>query len=133
MTTVLVTGATDGLGRLVAGDLARRGLDVLVHGRDAGRAEAVAAEIGAAGVHLADFASLAQVRALAEELPPVDVLVNNAGLISERREVTEDGLELTLQVNHLAPFVRDLVEDSYDLVASGLPKRVQAELGWSPG
>ena len=108
MTTVLVTGATDGLGRVVAGDLARRGLDVLVHGRDARRAEAVAAEIGAAGVHLADFASLAQVRALAEELPALDVLVNNAGLISEERKVTEDGLELTFQVNHLAPFLLTL-------------------------
>ena len=108
MTTVLVTGATDGLGRVVAGDLARRGLDVLVHGRDAARADAVAGEIGAAGVHLADFASLAQVRALAEELPPLDVLVNNAGLISERRRMTEDGLELTFQVNHLAPFLLTL-------------------------
>ena len=105
MTTILVTGATDGLGRVVAGDLARRGMRVLVHGRSAERAQAVAEEIGAAGVHLADFSSLAQVRALAEELPHVDVLVNNAGLISERREVTEDGLELTFQVNHLAPFL----------------------------
>ena len=105
MTTVLVTGATDGLGRVVAGDLAARGMEVLVHGRDAGRAEAVAAEIGAAGVHVADFASLAEVRALAEALPRLDVLVNNAGLISEERRVTGDGLELTFQVNHLAPFL----------------------------
>jgi len=78
MTTILVTGATDGLGRVVAGDLARRGMQVLVHGRSAERAQAMAGEIGAAGVHLADFASLAQVRALAEELPHIDVLVNNA-------------------------------------------------------
>ncbi len=105
MTTVLVTGATDGLGRVVARDLAARGLDVLVHGRSPERAEAVAGEIGAAGVHLADFSSLASVRALAEALPRVDVLVNNAGLISERRHVTEDGIELTFQVNHLAPFL----------------------------
>ena len=76
---ILVTGATDGLGRVVAGDLARRGMDVLVHGRSAERAQAVAEEIGAAGVHLADFSSLAEVRALAEELPRLDVLVNNAG------------------------------------------------------
>jgi NAD(P)-dependent dehydrogenase (short-subunit alcohol dehydrogenase family) len=106
MTTVLVTGATDGLGRVVAGDLARRGMDVLVHGRSADRAQAVAQEIGAAGVHLADFSSLADVRRLAEELPPrLDVLVNNAGLISEERVVTGDGIELTFQVNHLAPFL----------------------------
>jgi NAD(P)-dependent dehydrogenase (short-subunit alcohol dehydrogenase family) len=105
MTSILVTGATDGLGRVVAGDLAERGFAVLVHGRSAERAAAVAEEIGAAGVHIADFSSLAQVRALAGELPHVDVLVNNAGLISERREVTEDALELTFQVNHLAPFL----------------------------
>jgi NAD(P)-dependent dehydrogenase (short-subunit alcohol dehydrogenase family) len=105
MTTVLVTGATDGLGRAVARDLAARGLEVHVHGRSAGRASAVAEEIGAAGVHLADFASLTDVRALAEALPRVDVLVNNAGLISEERIVTGDGIELTFQVNHLAPFL----------------------------
>jgi len=105
MTTVLVTGATDGLGRVVARDLAARGFDVLVHGRSAARAEEVAGEVGAAGVHLADFSSLASVRALADALPRVDVLVNNAGLISEERVVTGDGLELTFQVNHLAPFL----------------------------
>ena len=105
MTTVLVTGATDGLGRVVARDLASRGLDVLVHGRDEARAAAVAEEVGAAGVHLADFSSLAAVRALADALPRVDVLVNNAGLISEERQATGDGLELTFQVNHLAPFL----------------------------
>ncbi len=105
MTTILVTGATDGLGRAVAGDLAARGIDVLVHGRSAERAEAVAAEIGAAGVHIADFASLAGVRALADALPALDVLVSNAGLISSERVVTGDGLELTFQVNYLAPFL----------------------------
>jgi len=105
MTTVLVTGATDGLGRVVARDLAARRFDVLVHGRDAGRAAATAEEIGAAGVHLADFSSLADVRSLADALPRVDVLVNNAGVISAERQVTGDGLELTLQVNHLAPFL----------------------------
>jgi NAD(P)-dependent dehydrogenase (short-subunit alcohol dehydrogenase family) len=105
MTTILVTGATDGLGRVVAHDLAARGFSVLVHGRDRERVSAMAQEIGAAGSYLADFAVLAEVRELASSLPRVDVLVNNAGLISERRVVTGDGLELTFQVNHLAPFL----------------------------
>jgi NAD(P)-dependent dehydrogenase (short-subunit alcohol dehydrogenase family) len=105
MTSVLVTGATDGLGRVVARDLASRGFDVLVHGRSSERVSAVAAEIGAAGEFLADFSALADVRALAESLPRVDVLVNNAGLISHERVVTGDGLELTFQVNHLAAFL----------------------------
>jgi NAD(P)-dependent dehydrogenase (short-subunit alcohol dehydrogenase family) len=74
MTTVLVTGATDGLGRVVARDLAARGLDVLV---------------------------------------------NNAGLISEERRVNGDGLELTFQVNYLAPFVL-----TNRLVERGPPRRV---------
>jgi NAD(P)-dependent dehydrogenase (short-subunit alcohol dehydrogenase family) len=105
MTTVLVTGATDGLGRGVAAELSRRGMKVLVHGRDRSRAEAAAEEIGAAGVHLADLSSFAQVRELADELPPLDILVNNAGVISQERVVTEDGCELTLQVNHLSHFL----------------------------
>src|ERR687894_532239 len=104
-TTVLVTGATDGLGRAVARDLTARGADVLVHGRDKRRVAEVAEEIGAAGTFLADFSSLAAVRALADGLPELDVLVNNAGLISEERVVTGDGLELTFQVNYLAQFM----------------------------
>ncbi len=108
MPKILVTGATDGLGREVARSLAADGHDVLVHGRDRARAESVAEEVGAAGVHLADFSSLADVRALAAELPHLDVLVNNAGLISEERVVTGDGIELTFQVNYLAPFLLTL-------------------------
>jgi NAD(P)-dependent dehydrogenase (short-subunit alcohol dehydrogenase family) len=105
MAVILVTGATDGLGRVVAADLVERGHDVLVHGRDRERTEAVASEIGAAGAHHADFASLDEVSALAAELAPLDVLVNNAGLISHERVVTGDGIELTFQVNYLAPFL----------------------------
>ena len=119
MTSVLVTGATDGLGRVVAADLADRGLEVHVHGRDRARVDAVAGEIGAAGAYVADFASLADVRALVDALPRLDVLVNNAGLISHDRVVTGDGIELTFQVNYLAPFLLTTA-----LLAGRPPRRV---------
>jgi NAD(P)-dependent dehydrogenase (short-subunit alcohol dehydrogenase family) len=106
--TVLVTGATDGLGRAVAKALAARGDDVIVHGRSRDRADAVAREIGAAGVRLADFAALDEVRGLAAESGDLDVLVNNAGVIVPERRVSRDGHELTFQVNHLAGFLLTL-------------------------
>jgi NAD(P)-dependent dehydrogenase (short-subunit alcohol dehydrogenase family) len=103
--TVLITGATDGLGRAVAQQLAARGDDVIVHGRDRRRAEDAAREIGAAGVLLADFAVLDEVRAMAADAPQLDILVNNAGVIVPERRLTADGNELTFQVNHLAGFL----------------------------
>ena len=105
MATVLITGSTDGLGRALAADVAGRGHDVVVHGRARARVDAVAREVGAAGAHVADFARLDEVRALAGELRDVDVLVNNAGIISGDRRLSEDGIELTFQVNHLAGFL----------------------------
>jgi NAD(P)-dependent dehydrogenase (short-subunit alcohol dehydrogenase family) len=66
--TALITGATDGLGRAVAGELSARGARVLVHGRDAGRAREVAQEVGSEHVYLADLASLDEVRRLAAEV-----------------------------------------------------------------
>ena len=105
MTTVLVTGATDGLGRALARELVQAGDTVLIHGRDARRGQDALAETGARELFLADFASLDAVRALAEELPPIDVLVNNAGLGFADREESEDGLELRFQVNYLAGYL----------------------------
>jgi NAD(P)-dependent dehydrogenase (short-subunit alcohol dehydrogenase family) len=105
MTTVLVTGATDGLGRALARELAQAGDTVLIHGRDRERGERALAETGASELFLADFASLDAVRALAADLPPIDVLVNNAGLGFGDREESEDGLELRFQVNYLAGYL----------------------------
>ena len=118
--TALVTGATDGLGRSVATQLAKRGARVLVHGRDHERAEATVREIREATGNdrvepqLADFASLAEVRELAERVaetaPELNLLINNAGIGSgmpegpERRE-SRDGVELRFAVNYLAGFV----------------------------
>jgi NAD(P)-dependent dehydrogenase (short-subunit alcohol dehydrogenase family) len=107
--TVLITGSTDGLGRGLAEALAGRGHDVVVHGRSRERVDAVAGEIGAAGAHVADFARLDDVRALADAARGVDVLVNNAGVSLADRQLSEDGYELTFQVNHLAGFLLTLL------------------------
>ncbi|GHJ41810.1 SDR family NAD(P)-dependent oxidoreductase [Streptomyces sp. TS71-3] len=115
MSTVLLTGATSGLGRRLAFELARIGHTVVVHGRDAHRTARLAAEIDDAGgeAHavVADLSSLAEVRALgirvATAHPDLDVLVNNAGVgfgaPGEERAQSADGHELRLAVNYLAP------------------------------
>jgi NAD(P)-dependent dehydrogenase (short-subunit alcohol dehydrogenase family) len=117
--TILVTGATDGLGRALAGELAASGADVLVHGRDEGRGRAtldgIRARTPAARVRFlrADLASLAEVRDLAaqveRETDRLDALVNNAGIGAttrgdERREESRDGHELRFAVNYLSGY-----------------------------
>jgi NAD(P)-dependent dehydrogenase (short-subunit alcohol dehydrogenase family) len=107
MTTVLVTGATDGLGRALARELVRAGDTVLIHGRDRGRGEQALAETGASELFLADYASLDEVRAMAARLAGIDLLVNNAGIGSsgDSRSESRDGLELRFQVNYLAGYL----------------------------
>jgi NAD(P)-dependent dehydrogenase (short-subunit alcohol dehydrogenase family) len=102
---ILVTGSTDGLGRGVAAELARRGARVLVHGRDRAKVEEVAPEVGAEAGLVADLAELARVRRLADEAGELDTLVNNAGVIVPERRESADGYELTFAVNHLSHFL----------------------------
>ncbi len=112
---VLITGATDGIGKETALELARMGARVLVHGRSEERCQQVVDEIRSQSDNpqveyvLADFASLAQVRALAAEVGQrverLDVLVNNAGGYFKERTLSADGYEMTFAVNHLAPFL----------------------------
>jgi NAD(P)-dependent dehydrogenase (short-subunit alcohol dehydrogenase family) len=102
---ILVTGSSDGHGKRVAQELASRGANVLVHGRDRDRTEAVAREIGSEQVRIGDLASLDDVRRLAGEIDALDTLVNNAGLISLERRASADGYELTFAVNYLSHFL----------------------------
>lgn len=129
--TVVVTGATSGIGRATAVGLARMGARVAITGRDRRRAEDAAGEIRAAGgggvdVFVADLSSQAQVRRLAGEvlrcLPRIDVLVNNVGGYWNTRHVTADGLERTFALNHLAPFL--LTGLLLDRLTQGAPARV---------
>jgi NAD(P)-dependent dehydrogenase (short-subunit alcohol dehydrogenase family) len=112
--TVLVTGATSGIGRATALGLDQLGAHVAITGRDTGRTEGAAREIRAAvggkvDVFVADLSAQSQVRSLAaqvlHDLPHLDVLVNNVGGYWNTRHVTADGLERTFAVNHLAPFL----------------------------
>ncbi len=106
--TIVLTGASDGIGAASARQLAERGHRLLLVGRSAEKTAAVARELGVQHF-VADFARLDDVRALAHDLGSVvdriDVLANNAGAILGKRALTVDGHEQTFQVNHLAPFL----------------------------
>jgi NAD(P)-dependent dehydrogenase (short-subunit alcohol dehydrogenase family) len=131
VTTVLVTGATSGLGERLARDLAADGWTVIAHGRDAARAKALADELGEpATAVVADLASLDDVRRLAAEVKAatdtLDVLVNNAGVgfgpPGAGRELSRDGHELRFAVDYLAPVL--LTRELIPLLRASAPARV---------
>ena len=128
--TVLVTGGTGGIGLATAAGLAGLGARVGIVGRDAARGEAAAARLRGAGglvdVFTADLSAQREVRRLAGEVlaayPRLDVLVNNAGGYWATRHTTEDGLERTFAVNHLAPFL--LTDLLLERLRASAPARV---------
>jgi NAD(P)-dependent dehydrogenase (short-subunit alcohol dehydrogenase family) len=112
--TVVITGASDGIGAVAARKLAAQGADVAIIGRSADKLARIADAVRAASgqdplTFTADFTSLDEVRKLAtdllDRLPNIHVLANNAGGVWPKRVVTPDGHEQTFQVNHLAPFL----------------------------
>jgi len=129
--TVLITGATSGIGRATALGLARMGAHLAITGRDRVRTEDAAREIRAAGggqadMLVAELSSQSEVRRLAEEvlqsLSRIDVLINNVGGYWDTRHVTVDGLERTFALNHLAPFL--LTNLLLDKLKQSAPARV---------
>lgn len=130
--TILITGATNGIGFHASIELARRGARVVMVGRDAARTDAavetVVARSGSRDVSslVADFAVQADIRRLAalfrERHARLDVLVNNAGQVNKTRRVTVDGLEMTFAVNHLGYFL--LTNLLRDLLVRSAPARV---------
>lgn len=114
MTLVVLTGATRGIGEAAALALAGTGTELALVGRDPERVSAVAVAARAASgatvhEHVADLSLMSEVRRLADELgaahPTIDVLANNAGALFASRKLTDEGLERTFALNHLAPFL----------------------------
>ena len=128
----LVTGATSGLGLETSVKLASMGGEVVLVGRDRSRGEAAVADVkrrsgsNLVSLMLCDFASLARIRRLAADViasrSRLHILVNNAGSVSVKRELTEDGIERTFAVNHLGPFL--LTNLLLDLLKASAPARV---------
>jgi NAD(P)-dependent dehydrogenase (short-subunit alcohol dehydrogenase family) len=130
--TILITGATNGIGKAAALAIAREGGRIVIAGRNPAKTEAVAAELRQASGNpaidflVADLSSLAEVRRLAAEFTArydrLDVLVNNAGAFFMRREENDDGLEMTFALNHLSYFL--LTTELLDTLKTSAPARV---------
>lgn len=120
-TTVLLTGGTSGIGRVAAERLADRGAKVGIVGRSKDRGEAIAADNDRIRFHRADLSTFDAVRSLAERIKEsyegLDVLAHNAGVSMADRTETRDGIEYTVAVNHLAPYL--LTHELLDLVRAG--------------
>src|SRR5215210_591469 len=129
---VLITGGTSGIGKAAATALAAMGARVVITGSNPERGEAALAELqgdsrnDSVDLMLADLSKQAEVRRLAEEFlqrhDRLDVLVNNAGVVQSKRTETTDGIETTLAINHLAPFL--LTNLLLDRLKQSAPSRV---------
>ena len=127
--TVLITGASDGLGRAIARHAHRQGWNVLAHGRNQERLDALARELPGARTFRADFTSLAAVERMADDVvakvPRLDALLCNAGIgtrVPEGRSETGDGVELRFAVNYLACYL--LVRRLLGLLRRSAPSRI---------
>ncbi|MCX7983882.1 MAG: SDR family oxidoreductase [Bacteroidetes bacterium] len=129
---VLVTGATDGIGKQVARELAERGASVILHGKSAERVDGTLSELrrrvrdATFYTAVADFTSLEQVHAMAEDIlqrfPRLDILINNAGVYMKQRVLTKNGYETMFQVNYLAHFY--LTISLLELLKKSAPARI---------
>lgn len=134
--TILITGASQGLGRYMATTLAKEGASLLLHGRNPERLEGVVTDIKKAtgndkvSSYVADFASLANVKKMADKIlkehKRIDVLINNAGIgggtPGSKRELSKDGYEMRFAVNYLAPFL--LTRALLTLLRTSSPSRI---------
>lgn len=129
---IVVTGATDGIGKVTARELAKMGASVTIVGRNAAKGEAVAAELRKVAGHdrvgfvAGDLESQKGIKAAAGAIKArvkrLDVLLNNAGAFFQKRELTEDGIERTFALNHLGYFL--LTHELLDLLKASGPSRI---------
>lgn len=130
--SILITGATDGIGKETAHALAAMGARTIIHGRDPRKTARVKEEVIMASgnrnieIVVADLQAMANVRALADEIRSrvdhLDVLINNAGTYQQTYQKTTDGFEMNFAVNHLAPFL--LTNLLLDLIKDSAPARI---------
>jgi NAD(P)-dependent dehydrogenase (short-subunit alcohol dehydrogenase family) len=117
---VVITGATSGIGQVAAQSLAGMGARLVLIARDRERGQEALKQIGAHSLYCADLSRLSEMKRVAAEIaqaePRIDVLINNAGAMFGSRQLTEDGLERTFALNHMAYFV----------LAHGLQERLMA-------
>lgn len=130
--TILITGSTDGIGKLAAIRLAKDGHEVYLHGRSAEKLESVIREVKEASNNekidgfVADFSNLNEVRNMTEivknRLPKMDVLINNAGIFKSPVDKTKDGLDIRFAVNYFAPYV--ITKSIFSLLKKGTDARI---------
>lgn len=130
--TIVITGATSGIGEVAAAELAARGARLVLVARDKARGEAEIVRLRAIApnvdhsIHYADLSRLAEVKRVAAEIAAaetrIDVLINNAGALFASRQVTSDGLELTFATNHMSYFV--LTHGLRERLRAAAPARV---------
>jgi len=129
--TVVITGATSGIGQVAAEKLASMGARMVLVARDPKRGEATMAKLrhlgpGNHSIFYADLSRLIEMKRVADEIaaaePRIDVLINNAGAMFGSRQITEDGLELTFALNHMSYFV--LANRLYDRLRAATPARL---------
>jgi len=128
---VVMTGATSGIGRIAAGQLAAQGARLVLVARDQVRADATLAQLRERGskahrAHIADLSRLADMKRVGAEIaasePRIDVLINNAGNVFGKRELTGDGLERTFATNHVAYFL--LTQALRERLIAAAPARI---------
>lgn len=130
--TILITGSTDGIGKLAAIKLAKDGHQVILHGRNADKLAALIEQVKVESEnenitgYVADFSDLSDVSKMAKEIksevPKIDILINNAGVLKSKNLLNESGMDLRYAVNYLAPYL--LTKELLPLIEKGDQSRI---------